>query len=593
MEIIPLFSPESAWRPPASLPNLSRQLVVGLDTETKDPNLLKMGPGFLRGDAELKGFSISTDTKAWFFPLWYPQDNYHDPDAALAWLKDICENPKITKIFHNALYDIESLDSVGIEVRGRIIDTQVVESLLEEVQSVSLDNTAKRRLGSQKDESLLLDAAAAYSIDPKGEMYKLPARFVGPYAEQDALLLPRIYEKQRAIIDQYGMGQLARMECELLTPVWLMRKQGVRVDLEKAHELDKQWESFEKEYRLYIDRESGFSVDIWGSKSLVRLCETLGIEYRRTPKGNPSFENDWFENSTNPVLEAVASARRYNKMRRDFLEGQIFKYEVNGRIHGQYHTTRKDEAGTRSGRFSSSNPNLQQVPARDPDFGPKIRGLYLPDDGASWGKFDYSSQEPRITLHFAFLHGIRGAAEFVERYRENPRFCQHSHAANVLGTERGDTKGINLGITYGMGIDKMARQLGRSTEDTQALKQAYNRALPFVARVARLYSDMAEMQGYSQTVLGRRSWFPNKELCYKALNRAVQGSGADLMKKAIIEVYKELDVVPLLTVHDETDYNIYEEDHADQIAEIMENAIEMSVPQVVEPEIGAHWGDVK
>ena len=440
-----------------------------------------MGPGFLRGDADLRGFSVAHGTSKWFFPLFYPEDNYHDPGAALAWLDDICGNDHIDKVFHNAMYDLEALDSVKINVHGGLHDTMVMNVLIDdEARSSSLDACAKHWLGETKDEALLIEAAAAFGIDPKAEMWKLPARYVGPYGEADADLPLRLYDLMSDAIDEFDMNRLLRLEQDVIRLTWEMRKRGVRVDVERAEELNVRMKQDVLNHLDNIMKQVGWAVDPWSGKSLERLCKQERIKFPHTAKGNPSFTNDWLAAQQHPVLQQLAECRRVAKMRRDFVEGQILRYEINGRVHGQFHSTRRDEGGTRSGRFSSSNPNLQQVPGRDPIYGPLIRGLYIPDEGAEWGKFDYSSQEPRITLHFANINNIQGAAEFVERYRADPRFCQHQYAADILGQPRPKTKGLNLGITYGMGIEKMAGELDTDTNEAWALKKEYNKAMPFV-----------------------------------------------------------------------------------------------------------------
>jgi DNA polymerase I-like protein with 3'-5' exonuclease and polymerase domains len=593
MSQLPMFMPQSDWQPPSSLPDLKTKRILAIDTETRDPHLLDKGPGFIRGDADLRGFSVATESDSWFFPLRYPEDNYHDPGAALLWLKDLCKQDN-DKVFHNALYDIEALDSEGIVVNGRWHDTMAYEALFAESASVSLDATAHRRLGKTKDEVILQEAAASYGVDPKAEMYLLPARYVGPYGEQDTRLLPALLESQLNQSRETNMGRVLDIESRLLRVVWAMRKQGVAVDLEETHRLDDKWKGIFKEHIAELQSHIPFEVDIWGSKSLQQVCDHLKIEIQRTPKGNPSFTNDWFESHPHSALQAIAYARKVDKARRDFIKGQILNFEVNGRIHAQFHATRRDDGGTRSGRFASSKPNLQQAPERDPIFGRAIRRLYIPDEGASWGKFDYSSQEPRITLHLANIAGIESAGNFVREYQRDPGFCQHTYAAGVLGVKRKACKDINLGLTYGMGVPKLSYKLGVDIDEAWRLRREYEAALPFVGDVADYYTDMAASQGYIQTILGRRSYFTGADeaFTYKGLNRAVQGSGADLMKTAMVLVYEDMGMTPLLTVHDETDYNIYEEEHAYQIVEIMENAIPMTVPQYVEPELGPSWGEL-
>lgn len=592
---IPLFAPESGWTPPESLPDLSNELILSIDTETHDPNLLTSGPGFIRGDATLKGFSIATSTDKWYFPLSHPGDNYKDPQAAIAWLRDLCKDPERPWLMHNAMYDVEALDSIGVYPEGQWFDTMVNESLIDENQlSFSLDATALRRIGKQKNETLLKEAAAAFGVDTKGGIHALPAEYVGPYAEDDAHLLFGIWQQQTKILVAEGLMPVFDLESRLLKVIWAMRKQGVAIDEEECYRLGQQWEQQRDEHLLDLNKYSSRDIDIWAPESLSYLCTTLKIDIPQTEKGNPSFENEFLLHHGHPALHAVARARKYDKMRRDFIDVYI-RDAINGRIHAQFHTTRKDDVGTRSGRLSSTNPNLQQVPARDPEFGPAIRKLYKPDEGAQWGKFDYSSQEPRITLHCAAIANLPGsrAEEFVERYRANPSFCQHNYANEILNIPRADAKDINLGITYGMGADKQAARMNKPVKEVYKLREQYDQALPFVKMVAKHYTELAELNGYSTTILGRRSRFPNKYACFKALNRAVQGSGADMMKMAMVTLYEQEGIVPLLTVHDEIGNNIYEPEHADIIVSHMENAIPLCVPMVVDPELGPSWGEVE
>ena len=566
---------------------------MSLDTETHDPNLLDKGPGFIRSDAEIKGFSVATDDKSWYFPLTHPEGNYHDPQAAIDWIRDLAKVENTEWLFHNALYDVESMDSIDVCFEGPWADTMVNESLIDENQkSFSLDATANRRINRTKNETLLKEAAAAYSVDPKGGLHLLPSGYVGPYAEDDAGILHSIRAVQRSILEEEDLLGVLDLESRLLKVIWAMRKQGVAINLEKAFELGKQWQLNLDDHLHSIFKLSNMHIDIWSPESLVLLCGKFKVTHNLTPTGKPSFENTWLSEHMHPVFNHVARARKYDKMKRDFIDVYL-RDNINGRIHAQFHTTRRDDYGTRSGRFSSSNPNLQQVPARDPEFGPAIRSLFMPDDGAEWGKFDYSSQEPRIALHFAHIAGVRGAISFIERYRSNPYFCQHDYANEILRIPRRDAKDINLGITYGMGLAKQALRMGKSMADIKIMRYRYNQALPFVKGVADKYTKDAERMGYTTTVLGRRSRFPNTSLAYKALNRAVQGSGADMIKMSMVTLFEEEGIVPLLTVHDETGNNIYEPEHVEMITEHMEHAIELTVPMVVEPELGPNWGELK
>jgi Mesyanzhinovviridae DNA polymerase len=554
---------------------------------------MTMGPGYIRGDAHITGFSVATDDKAWYFPLCHPEDNYHNPEQAVRWFKGLMANKNVDKIFHNAMYDLESLDHAGMPVDGTLRCTMTTEALIDENQrSYSLDNVAARYGITGKDETLLVETAAAMRLNPKSEMWKMPARFVGEYAEQDALILPKLLRAQEDHINADNLAKVYDLESRLIPVLYAMRKQGVRVNEELAVQYGHEWKDKRDRILKVIAHDCGFNVDIWSDKHLVRIYQKFNINVPLTPKGNPSFEGGAMMLTNHPTLVAIAEARKVDKMRRDFIDGYILKYAVRGRLHPQYHSTRKDDKGTRSGRLSSSNPNAQQVPARDPVYGPALRKLFLPDHGARWGKFDYSSQEPRLTLHFAELLGTTGAKRLADEYRRNPKTDFHSRASELADIPRRDAKAIGLGLTYGMGKDKTARELGRTREEADPFFEAYNNAFPFLQETAKAATKLAAKRGYIRTILGRRSRFPDSDFTYKALNRAVQGSGADFMKSALVNIYEKHSVAPLLTVHDEGDYNIHDEDFAWEICHEMSTAIPCNIPMVVDPEVGPNWGSL-
>lgn len=578
------------------MPNFNNARMVYIDTETRDPNLLDKGPGFLRGESEVVGFSVYAlnndgDPEGLYVPIRHANgNNYHNPIGAIEWLKDICKTDS-TKVFHNAMYDVEALDSLNIEVNGNWICTMVNECIIDEnILSFSLDSTAERRVGASKDEWLLNEATAAFGLqDPKGELWKLPPEYVGPYAEQDARLLAGILRAQQDLIRKNDLMEVYKLESRLLKVVWAMRKQGVRINVEQALILKNQWNSQLDQVLDSLPQ----GIDIWSADTLAEYCHAKDFEYNLTDSANPSFTHEWLESHADANLRLVARGRRLEKMVRDFIEGMVLGNLVNDRIHAQFHTTRRDEGGTRTGRFSSSHPNLQQVPARDIEFGPAIRALFIPDQGAQWGKFDYSSQEPRITVNFAAINNCTGVRDVVEQYKRNKAFDFHSIAVDLVGIDRTPAKTIGLGITYGMEIYKLARSLGVDVSEAKVKHAAYKSAIPFIPEVFEIFKNHMERYGYVCTALGRRAHIDDLKFAYKALNRAVQGTGADMMKQAMVDVYEELDIAPLLTVHDESDYNIYDDETTWQIVDLMENALDLQVPAFVEPELGPSWGELK
>lgn len=592
---LPLFVPESDWRPPESPPNLAGVKRLGLDTETKDPGLLTFGPGVLHGKAHSVGVSLSTGDASWYFPSHHSEDNC--TWDVYAWLADLCKEER-DWVGANLPYDVEILDHRGVRPRGRWLDVQVAEPLLDEERDggYRLDVLAKYYLGEGKNEQKLIEAAAAYGVDPKGGLWQLPARFVGAYAEADARTSLQVFDKQRPLLTEDGLDAVFAMETELLPIVYEMRKKGVRVDLERVEELRTLWMAREAEKRAEMRTLlGGLDLSVGSPKQLVQFCQTKGIEYPKTENGNPSFVNEWLEAHANPVLNLVADIRKLVHMRKGFLDDSLLKYQLNGRIHASFHPLRSDEDGTRSGRFSSSQPNLQQVPARDPYYGPLMRSLFLPEEGELWYSGDFKAQEPRLLVHFANRLKAPGAAEMVAEYHANPLLDSHMRTAELCNTDKPKAKTIGLGVTYGMGVPKLAGQLDLGMADAEILLELYHEKVPYTRYTASVAKKMAEARGYIRTVLGRRSHFKlvgrRRLYTHKALNRAIQGSGADMIKMAIIAVFRELKKIPLSTVHDENNYSVAERRIAEMITELMENALPIDVPNKIETGLGRNWAE--
>ena len=395
-----------------------------------------------------------------------------------------------------------------------------------------------------------------------------------------------------------------------------MRWNGVRVNEDAAEEKSKYLKR--EEYKLLdnIAKDYGLPIEVWNARSIAKAFDKAGLTYPRTPKSNqPSFTAQWLEGHSHSLPQSIVKARRYNKMRTTFIDKMIFEHSHNGRIHGQMHPLRSDDGGTVTGRFSYSTPNLQQVPARDPELGPLIRGLFIPEEGCLWGAFDYSQQEPRLTVHYASLTNQPGAEDAVVQYRdENADF--HQIVADMANIPRKQAKDINLALSYGMGKKKLIYTLGISDSEAEDLIARYHQRVPFVKALADSCMRNAGNRGYVTTLLGRKCRFnlfeprgertiplPYPEAAekwgeeniarsytYKALNRLIQGSAADMTKKAMLDLYKE-GYVPHVQVHDELDISVETKQQAKQIKEIMENCVQLEVPNIVDAELGTTWGN--
>lgn len=271
-----------------------------------------------------------------------------------------------------------------------------------------------------------------------------------------------------------------------------------------------------------------------------------------------------------------------------------------------------------TGRFSYSSPNLQQIPARDNEISPMIRGLFVPEEGEKWGSFDYSSQEPRIVVHYASLLELPGADKFVAAYREDPRSDFHQLAADIVGVPRKQAKTINLGLFYGMGVNKLGEQLGLDFETAKDLFAVYHDKVPFVRELSSRVTSGADKRGVIRTLLGRRcrfdKWEPRafgvhkaysheearqvygettmlkRAFTYKALNRLIQGSAADQTKKAMVDLY-DAGILPMIQIHDELALSVSDRGQAEKIMSVMQNCVELLVPSVVDAELGPSWGE--
>ena len=611
----PLFQTKSDWVPPSMLPDLSQEKEMAIDLETRDPNLIKQGPGWATGDGEVVGVAVATAGWSGYLPIKHQAGGNLDKVLVMNWLQKQVNTPS-DKIFHNALYDVGWLKREGIEIQGKIQDTMIAAPLINENRNrYSLDSLGAEYCGEQKDETLLRQAANEWGVNPKSEMWKLPSKYVGAYAEQDAVLTLKLWNELKILLEKQTLDSIYQLESELLPLLLQMRWQGILIDQGKAEQTADKLEQKEKETLKQIKRLCGVDVEIWASGSVSKAFDKLSLTYPRTHKTNaPSFTAQWLENHKHELPRAIVRARKLNKVRTTFIGKMIFEHLHNGRIHGQLHPLRSDNGGTVTGRFSYSTPNLQQVPVRDPELGQLVRELFIPDDDKLWGVFDYNQQEPRLTVHYASLTKQLGAEKAVSEY-QNERADFHQIVADMANIDRKKAKMINLGLSYGMGKQKLTMSLGISEVEAEQLFAQYHKRVPFIRGLTNACMRKASNKGHVTTLLGRKCRFNLYEpqntrgiplpynqavakwgtegliraYTYKALNRVIQGSAADMTKKAMLDLWKE-GYVPYVQVHDELDIAVSTKKEIEQIKEIMENCVKLQVPNVVDIEIGESWG---
>ena len=612
-----LFPPQSSWTVPDVFPQFTETETIAIDLETYDPHLMTCGPGWATGRGHVVGVGVATKDWEGYFPIRHEGGGNLDEDMVLRWLKNTLSSTKRDVVFHNALYDVGWLRREGVTVAGNILDTIVAAPLIDENRfSYSLENLGAAYCDERKDESLLQDAALAFGINPKSEMYKLHAKYVGPYGQQDASLTLKLWNKLKLEIAEQGLENILKMESKLIPLLLEMRWRGVRVDEEKAQQVSKKLSTEEQKIQVEIKRKYGSDINLWANASLQNIFEKNKLWFPRTEKGMASFQKDWLEGHDHELPQLIVRARKLNKARTTFIDKMIMDHAFNGRIHAEAHPMRNDRGGTVSGRFSYSNPNLQQVPARDPEIGNLIRSLFIPEKDCQWGVFDYSQQEPRLTVHYANQMKLTGAKDAVKQYtEENADF--HQIVADMANIPRKQAKTINLGLSYGMGKEKLIKELGLDNTEAENLFQQYHAKVPFIRALQDQCARVAMERGYIKTFKGRRCRFnlwesryertlplPLKEAkekygddlkrsyTYKALNRLIQGSAADMTKLAMISLWEE-GIIPHLQVHDEVDISIENIEQANKVIQIMENCVELDVPLLVDQELGPSWGETK
>ena len=611
-----LFSKEvdSEWLPPTTFPDLSGHDKVAIDLETCDTELMERGPGWPTGNGCVIGISVSANGFTGYYPINHESGNM-DEKKVVKYIKSICEDGSIEKVFHNSQYDIGWLGTLGIQVKGKIHDTLVAMALIDENRfSYGLDSCVKDKLGERKNETKLREAAISFGIDPKSEMYKLPSQFVGEYAEADARLTLKLMEKLSAEIKVDNLDTIYDIECRLINVILSMTKKGVRVDIPNSMKLLERFKNKEKKLVKRINDLTGLRVEIWSAASIAAAFDAANLPYERTEKtDSPSFTKMFLTDHPHELPRLITQARELNKLQGTFLNS-VLKYNKDGRIHAHINQIRSDSGGTVTGRFSYNHPNLQQIPSRG-QFASSVRKLFIPERGEYWLKADYSQQEPRLLTHWACLVGQMGAEEVKEAYKKRD-LDFHQQTADMAGVERRLAKTIGLGVMYGMGYNKLARELDIDPPEAKKMLADFRKRVPFMQGMLEAVMNRANSKGIVRTLLGRKcrfdlweptQWGVHKALpfnqakveygdaikragTYKALNRLIQGSAADQTKKAMVDIYEELGIVPLIQVHDELDCSVKSEIEAHKIKNIMETCVELEVPSKVDTDLGESWG---
>ena len=663
---------------------------VAIDIETYDPNLKTKGLGAIRKDGFITGVAVATGKDTVYFGLHHSDKTTSKEEEKEFWdqlNKKLLQNPNIIKVFHNAIYDVCWLRSVtGKMLKGRLVDTMVAASVIDENRfKYSLDALSKDYLNDSKYKYDLYEKAAIEGIkDPMSNMHKLSYDLVKVYAKQDVDLTLKLWNLFNKKLDKtlytkaennkvYTCRNIFELETRLFPCLVEMKFKGVRIDTQKLEHLGKRLIRRRDNLLSIIKKHTGLKLQLWAATSIKQLLDNRKItKFEKTPKsGMPKLPKDFLKTHEDRFLRMVSKAREADKAVNTFIEG-LKSYIYKGRIHADINQIKGDGGGTVTGRFSMSNPNLQQIPSKG-YIGKKMRELFIPEEGHTWGSFDYSQQEPRIVVHYAIKHGLSETEDLKERF-DDDKADFHQVVADMAKISRKQAKTINLGLFYGMGKGKLQAELNLDKAQAKTLFDTYHRKVPFVKELSDNLIRFAAKHKLIFTLEDRfcrfdkyesvnKRWDNNKRkfqewdpeaieikqsdgkikykgdwitpklftreeawtkfkllhnakskqkvedvteeerenrfkfyfspaFTYKALNRLVQGSAADMTKKAMVLLY-EKGIVPHIQIHDELCVSIKDQETRNTIQKIMETAITLEINNKVDYEVGTNWGNIK
>ena len=602
--------------------NFKEEPRIAVDIETLDPLLTKKGPGVYRKDGYVTGVSLSNGSFSEYYPFSHPDVPLDTCMQNRRYITDQLGHSN-EKVFARAIYDLDWLEHFEkIPVRGTIHDIQIAEPLLDEYRrSYSVDNLAKDYLGKQKLTNVINEYAMEQGWISRGakngiqHQYRMPASIVAPYASEDAELTFKIFELQWTKMQEEDLMEIYGIERSLIPLLLHLRRTGVRVDEKGLTRTGIQLSDLKYEVQSTINKNAGFTVNVNSARDLERLFQqyNLPVTYgeptdamyaKGLTRGNPSFNKAVLKAVNHPVAQSILELRHISTL----LSFYIHPYPelmVDGRLHCEFNQLRSDDFGTVSGRFSSTNPNLQQVSAKEEEDssegvlqGQVIRKLFIPEEDHDWVKFDYSQIEYRLIAHYATGEG---AESIRRRYIDDPSTDYHEEMQEMTNLpDRKITKTMNFGTAYGMGPSKMALLYGWKEDYAEAIYRQYHDKVPFVRETSNRVASKAKRIGFIRTLYGRRARLNDKNKAYVMFNRLIQGGAADIMKVAMVECHKAglFDVLkPHLTVHDELDVSKprTKEGHEAvlEMKRLMESCGKLRVPLLVDCEIGPNWGTLE
>ncbi len=536
---IPLLTPDSDWVTPKELPDLRRIGEIGLDTETRDDGLASgRGPDWAFGAGYVAGVGAAwregNTFRKIYVPVRHPDTECFPRDQVARWVTDITRNNRV--VFQNAGYDIGWLKTdMDVEAPRSIDDVGCMAVMIDENRRgdrpYSLDSLAEWRGVPGKDTAALREAAVVYGVaakDAVANIWRLPARYAGPYGEQDPLTTLMLAHDMRPELARQGLMTPYETEMRLVPMVHEMRRRGIRLDLDRIERLRDTLAARSENVLAELGRRLHCTVgmdDIRSNSWLVNKFSQENAPFNKkrnedTGGETASFEKDWMRASPHWLPRMVAEAKQCREAADKFCQGYLLDYAHNGRVHASINQFRTDDGGTRSHRFSYAAPPLQQMPSRpDPvegwdvtwEIAREIRSAFLPEPGTLWFSPDYSQQEYRLIVHYAEKLRCTRAGEAADKYRSDPKTDFHNLVVELTGLTRRRAKDVNFAKAFGAGVAKFAAMTGMSLEEARSTMEQYDTEMPFVKELGKECGKKAQHCGFIRMIDGARSHFDQWE----------------------------------------------------------------------------------
>lgn len=577
---------------------LNQAKLFALDTETDNLDYMA---------ANLVGISFALENgEAAYLPLQLDYLGAPKPlekTTALSLLKPVLENPAIQKVGQNFKYDLTMFARNGIDVQGVAFDTMLESYVLNSTGRHNMDDLAKRYLGHQ--------TISFEEIAGKGKnqltFNQIPLEQAAEYAAEDADVTMKLQQVLwEKLSKEPSLEKLFKeMELPLLGVLSRMERRGVLIDSDalflQSNEIANRLSELEEQAYVL----AGQPFNLASTKQLQEiLFDKLGLPViQKTPKGAPSTNEEVLEELafSHELPKVLVEHRGLSKLKSTYTDKlpQMVNSQT-GRVHTSYH-----QAVTATGRLSSSDPNLQNIPIRNEE-GRRIRQAFIAREGYSIVAADYSQIELRIMAHLSSDQGLINAfSQGKDIHRSTASEIFGVSLDEVTSEQRRNAKAINFGLIYGMSAFGLSRQLGISRPDAQKYMDLYFQRYPGVQQFMTNIREKAKAQGYVETLFGRRLYLPDinssnamrrKGAERIAINAPMQGTAADIIKRAMIKIDEVIrhdpDIEMIMQVHDELVFEVRSEKvefFREQIKQHMEAAAELVVPLIVEVGVGQNW----